>query len=477
MKKIFYTAAIAAILTACNAVDPFEVVNPNLSESSLKGQPNSSSIWLKGIERQMAIAMNGVSVIAEITSDNYQNTNTFFNQFLDRLDINFTDNSMNVAFRGIGRLRENAVYGLNEIGPADPNYTDAIRAEYLFYEGISYLLAAEYFKGVPIVSRGPIVERAELLNLAIDRFTQSYDLDQNTAALLARARAQYRAGNKASAVADANAAITAAPSFVKYVTFDPVNSLGNANGFNYTKNELQLALNERGNFDDLQPLPSLDFLDPKQAFISASEDSKIALLKIEEAHLIIAEAQLSDNNLAGAQATMKNIIGLVASRPTRTFSDATEDRTQRAPRSRPDSTHVVVDGRPGLVLYRKGDPITVPILSGTSLTNVDIDALGNSDDALRTLYLMRQEIFIAEGRRITDMGLTWVVSEIEALQNSNLGAGHPSTLPDIPPFLNSIKTEIDAFTYDAATGVVSITHDINQIIVNNKATAYVCPFH
>lgn len=478
MKKLIYILVSLVVLGGCQTINPFEVVNPNLSEEAVLGQPNSSKIWLNGIERQMAIATNWLVIPCEIASDNYVNLQTFYNQFLDDLDIQYQDNDMNVAHRGIGRVRASALYGLSNMGPEDPEYSAETEAAFNFYAGVAYLWGGMYFRELPGEPDGPLLPRETHFNAAIQYFDAALAIDgNNAAALLGRARANYYLGNKAAAVADANAAIAADGALIHNVNFDPVNAAGNRNGFNYTKNDLQLAIQERGGFDDLQPLPRLDFLDPKLYSISGTEDSPIALFKIEEAHLILAEAQLSDGDLPGAQQTMKNIIALVGTRPTATFDDSTEDRFERDPGSRPDTSAVVVDGKTGLVLNRKDGPVTVPTVSGTSLTDADVDALTTAEEALATLYLMRQEIFIAEGHRSVDMGLTWVISEIEALQNENIGEGHPSTQPDIPPFINAVKTDIDAFTYDPNALTCSITVDINAIIAANATSDYVCPFH
>ena len=91
MKKLIYILVSLVVLGGCQTIDPFEVVNPNLSEEAVLGQPNSSQIWLNGIERQTAIAMNWLTIPCEIASDNYVNLQTFYNQFLDDLDIQFQD--------------------------------------------------------------------------------------------------------------------------------------------------------------------------------------------------------------------------------------------------------------------------------------------------------------------------------------------------------------------------------------------------
>lgn len=61
--------------------------------------------------------------------------------------------------------------------------------------------------------------------------------------------------------------------------------------------------------------------------------------------------------------------------------------------------------REGLVLDRRAGDITVHQVSGTSVTVQDIASIGSVDDALYLLCLLRQEIFISEGRRMTDLGI------------------------------------------------------------------------
>lgn len=483
MKLVYKTGlfAVALALASCEAADPFETVNPNIGEDDVVGQANSSLAWMAGLDRQMAITFNQIGVLSEIASDNYDNTNTFFNQFVDDFNIQYQDNDINVAHRGIGRLREKALYGLNEVGPNDPaGYAETTKAEYYFYLGIAYLYAGEFYNALPQEDRGPLVNRAGNLNSAVGAFTSALAADpSHVGAMLGRARAHYRLGNETEAVADANAALAADDDYVRYIEFDPVNNDGQANQFDYTKNNMQLALQERGGFDDLQPLPTLDFLDPKVYSISATEDSRIPLLKAEEAYLIIAESQIASGNLPAAALTLQDLLTLVASRPTNTFDDSTEDRTQRAPGSRPDSTDVTVNGRADLVLYRKGGPVTVPAVSGTSADAAEITAAvtAGEETMMTLLYRMRQEIFIAEGRRFTDMGLSYVISEVEALQNPNIGDGHPSTLSDLPSFLENITGEADEIDYDAVARTCTVTHDINQIIAQNRADDAVCPFH
>lgn len=469
-----FAIAASLMLGSCEAVDPFEVVNPNLAESNVVGQPNSSAIWLNGIKRQLAITANNHLILAEIGSDNYVNTQTFYNQFVDNLTIDYQDDDIDDAQFHMARLREMALYGLEVVGPNDPTYTTALEAEFLFYAGFAHTLLGEYFQGIPAEPGGSVLPRSQHLTTAIQYYTESINVESSAKALLGRARANYRAGNKTEAVNDANAALAADPDLLFLADFDPVNSRGNNNSLNYTVNDLQDALYDRGTFDDLQPLPRLDFLDPKYSGISASEDQSVPILKAEEAHLIIAEAAVSDGSLPNAVVALTALRTLIDSRPTRTIDESVEDRTERNPGSRPDTSSVVVDGVAGLVLDRTS-ATTVPTVSGSSLDVADAALITSLDDMLELIYLTRQEVFIAEGRRFVDMGLTFVISQNEQLNNPSVS--NADTEADIPAFIDAVKGDLDAFTYDmTGGGTVTTTVNINQIIVANKTSAYVCPF-
>lgn len=477
ISKISILAASALVFAGCNAIDPSDVVNPNLSEAALVGQPNSAEAWYWGLERQLAVTANNNLIISEIVSDNYVNTQTFFNQFLDGLNVDYQDDDIDDSQFHIGRMREMAIFGLDEIIPNDVNATDAQRSEFLFFRGLSHLMAGMYYKQLPGSAGGGVLSSDGHLDAAIQYLTESNTANANVGALIGIARAQYLKGDASAAIAAADAAIAAdaGAGFVRYITFDPQNSRGNSNSNNYTVNALQDALYDRGSFDDLQPLPSLDFLDPKFVVISGNEDSKIPLLKIEEAHLIKAEAQQSQGSDGDAISTLTDVIGLVATRPVVSVEDGAEGRTEREPGSRPDSTDVTVDGRAGLVLYRGGGPVDVPSVSGTSYAAADLAGL-SGDALLEVIYRMRQEIFMGEGMRSVDMGVTYVISQNELLLNTD-NVSSAMTVVDLPPYLSAIKDNVDAISYDPATPTCTIDNDVTALIVSNKGTEYVCPFH
>lgn len=472
MKKIIIILCAAFAMSSCTdnfdgAVDFTQVENPNLSVGSVVGQPNSSQIWLTGLERQMSLTINNFLVLAELGSDNYVNTQTFFNQFLDDLDIRTTDPDVRDAQYQIHRLRESARFGLEEVGPADVEYTEETEAEYHFYEGMSYLYAAMYFSGLPQEELGEIISSEENYNRAVSSFDAAISANPQPEYYLAKARAHYYLGEKPQAVTAANEALALDPAFIRAAEYDAAEG---------PTNRMQDALYDRATFDDLQPLPALDFLDPKYSFVSPSVDASVHYLKAEEAHLILAEANITDEDLAEAKSNLEDLLDLVETREVRTINDAIEGRTERDPGTRPDTSAVVVNGRTGLVLDRD-DAVEVPSVSGTSLTQDEIDALSSEDEALELLYRTRQEIFIAEGLRFVDMGVKLVIAENEFLQNENISEGDPSTVPVIPSFIEAVIPQLDAITYDADNYTAKTEINLTEILVANKSSTSVLPFN
>jgi tetratricopeptide (TPR) repeat protein len=450
-----------------DVVDFKEVENPKLSEASVVGQPNSATIWLSGLERQLALVFNETLVLSELGSDNYVNTQTFFNQFMDGLEIQITDPDMRDTQRAIQRLRELAVFGIAEVGPGDPNYDAVTEAEYNYFEGLSYLFSGMYFSALPQEPVGVPVTSAQHYQNAIISFDAAISISAKPEYHLAKARANYYLGNKSDAVQAANAALALDGTFDRTVGFDESNG---------PSNTFEDALYERATFDDMQPLPTLDFLDPKYSFLSPDRDAPVHYLKAEEAYLILAEANLADNDITAARGNLNSLLDLIATREVRTIDDSIEQRSQVDEGSRPDNADVVVNGREGLVLDRQSGDIDVPSVSGTSLTTADITAMQDDDNGLSLLYRTRQEIFISEGIRLVDMGVKLVIDENEILLNENINEGDAGTVALIPPFIAAVVSNLDAITYTPGSTVATTSIDLNQVLVANKSSDFVVPF-
>ena len=468
MKKLIILSLIFFSIS-CNDLLDFTIVeNPNLSETSVVGQPNSASIWLTGIERQLALFLNEIVINAELASDNYNNDQTFFNQFLDGLNISAQDDDVaDIQFQ-LHRMREMARFGQEEVGPGDPNYEPETEAEFIFMEGLSHLFTAMYFTGLPAGPGEAPQSSAEHYQLAINKLTDAITINAKPEYHLAMARAYYYSGNRAEAVSAATQAIALSPDFLRFAQFDQTEG---------PVNTMESALYERGTFDDLQPLPTLDFLDPKYSFNTAAEDDPIHYLKIEEAYLIQIEAALADNDLDGAKTMMTTLLELVNSRGKKSVDDSIEGRTHFAEGTRPNINCVIVNGRAGLVLTRNEGNVEIANISGTSLTTAEISALENTEDALYLLYRTRQEIFIAEGIRMVDMGVKLVISEVEELQNSTITSGGLGTTPQIPDFIDGVRDQLDAITYEPGACEASTAIDLNQLLIANKTNEAVLPFH
>jgi len=459
------------VYAGCELIDGTGVNNPNLTLEEATATANSATAWLAGTERRTALAMNAFLTTSEITTDNVENKNTFFNQNVNSGTIRKVDSDIESTNLNFARLREQARYGIDVVIPEnDPGAAGTeIEAEFYFYLGYAHLLAAENMTSLPAEPEGAPQSPGAHFQLAIDAFNSATNIVADVSYDLALARAHYGAGNKTEAVAAANAFLGSAPAdFVRYIEFDGVNG---------PTSTIQNAVYERQSFNDLQPLPRLDFLDPKYGDLPGTNQSPIAMLKAEEAHLIIAEAQLSDNNLVGAADTMNDIIALVESRPTREFDESEENRigNDGFPQ-RPNTSDFVVRSDAnspflsGLILDRT-DATTVPTLSGTSVTDQDIlDNIADNTELLRLVYLMRQEIFYLEGRRMFDLGIRWPVSEVEELNNENVTEA--DLQPVIPSYIPSPFVSINEFEADFDTNEVTILIDMNRVIAEERGNRF-----
>lgn len=487
LRLLLAATVSSAALAACDLVDPTGVENPNVSEDDFLNFPDPMASWLRGMERQMALALNNQNndlessylATAEIASDNYVNTATFFNQFMDGLTIDPADNDIEVPLREFHDLRSTALFGLRRVAAADETTTDDQLAELHFFNGVAHLYIGEIWHLAPADSGGVPVPSADHFARAAAAFDQALALSSDAAKRvgyqIVLARTHRNLGNRAEARAAAEAAIAADPDYVRFAFYDFINN---------PENDMQLAIFGRPQ-NDLQPLPRLDVLDPK--FFNSAEPNSVddqyadvAFVKAEEAYLILAEAQLADGDLAGARATMDDLLALVASRPRRALRDGDDPRENRDESARPNAADWKVAAAPGAPLRgglvrSRTESVPVPVISGTTVGATDVAALVDLDAALRLLYLVRQEVFIAEGRRMMDLGIKWPVPQDEILVNENIAEGDPATEPVIPAFLPA--AEMDAFTLDADARTVTILHDLNAVLVENKASPLVLPFH
>lgn len=466
-----------AAVGGCDFLDPTTVSNPNVTDDKFLETPRPASVWARGVERQLAAAIDELVMGSEVVSDNLFNNRTLFSKVFDIPRLDAEDFDVTNIQGAIERLREMADQGLEVVVPADPTTTDEQRAQLHFHRGYAHLLNGTYFVGLPAEAGGPVVEPSVHLSRAIEDFQAvrglSSDPELQAVALLAIARAQYRAGNRDAAETAAAEVIATAPDLLRNVQFDITDG---------PTNTMQFAIYESGQ-DEFQPLPRLDFLFPKYYSESAGEQKPIAILKGEEAFLILAEAMIGRGDLPGARAVLEDLLDLVASRPTALVDDGNQRRGRRGgTRIYPNSADVLVAASPedtpraGLVLTRNEGPVEVPVVSGTSVTVAMLENATSETDLLELLYLMRQEIFVVEGHRMADLGIRFPMATREAEVNPNVDVTSPALEPRIPDFIPG-NTALDSFTYEDGDALAVIGYNMNRILVENRASDAVLPFH
>jgi tetratricopeptide (TPR) repeat protein len=468
--KLFISICFLAGASACELLLPGDIINPNVDEDTFLKSANAMQSWVNGTNKSFAEATGSFAELTEILSDNYFNNYTQSSKVFDIPRILHTDADVTALQRYIGTLREAANYGINEVAQADPETTDSHLFNLYYIKGYSYLLAGEYFTALPVEAGGEVIEWRTQLTMAIETFRDALEYAGNredTAFINTLiARAYHKSGDKTNAVSYAKAALEYSTDFVKNVYFD---------GEKGVTNSIQLYT-----FGfQFQPLPRLDFLDPKYFVLTNLEQRPICIAKAEELHLILAEASLAGNNINLAKQQLKELLALVANRPVETVDDQRDDRHNGGFKHYPDTSAYKVAASPndpfreGLVLDRRPPRlISISYISGTSVDTAMIDNAPSVNGLLEIVYLMRQEIFFAEGRRASDLGIRLPICEIEA---ANTSSAAPYIEAQIPPFI-PLGQELDAFEMDDDAKTVVIKHNMNKIIVENKASEYVAPF-
>jgi len=473
---LLLTSVLTIGLVGCDLLDSSNVENPDLTQEAALNNPDPLQQWVSGLERQMALVVNGTVDFSSIATDNYQNTETFFNQNADALAFDIVDDDIDLMFFRMNDLRESALFGKNEVIPADDSPRPSDVAELDFYLGMAHLFLGEHFLNAPAEAGGqPATPEAHFNQAvsALEAAVNSGNGDQ-TAYKLALARAYYNLGNAGQATSLANEVLTEDSDHVRLVQFD------NQNG---PINVMQNALYDRSTLDDFQPLPRLDFLDPKFGEEGPAE-TPFPLLKAEEAHFILIEAELADGALGAAKTQMQELLDLVQARGVRQIDESTEGRRQVAPQAsdpsnfRPDTSAVEVRAsaqdpyREGLVLNRNENTMVASI-SGTSVTESRIDDVSTAQEAWELYYLLRQEVFMAEGRRFVDFGLKLPLPENEFLVNENIDRA-TAEQQTIPSYMPSDPTQLDAFTYDIENSQSTVAVNMNRVLANNRTS--VSPF-
>lgn len=465
------SVATCMSLHSCDLLTPDDIINPNVSDDTFLGSANAMQAWVNGTNRSFAEAMGNYCLLMEILSDNYFNNYSRSSQVFDIPRILYTDTDVADLQRHVGTMREMADYGINTVAAADAATTRSDLFNLHYIKAFSFILGGEYFRGLPDAEGGEIKTWKEYLNTALtvlDSTLEYADTDEDKAFVhTLKARTYYRLGDSVNASAEASASLELSSDFLKQAVFD---------GTNGVNNPVQEAIWDTW----FQPLPRLDFLDPKYFQLSATEQRPVNLAKAEENWLILAEASLADQNEAQAKVYMRQLLDLVKSRPVQEgINDQLEERYNGGYKRYPDNSAYKVaasEGEPfreGLVLDRKAPAlVSIPYVSGTSVTEEMIVSTSGIDETLALLYLMRQEIFFAEGRRVADLGIRLPVCEVEAA-NTPSAADYIEAL--IPSFI-PLNYGMDSFTMDDDAMEVTVAYNMNRIIVENKASEYVAPF-
>lgn len=471
---VFLTGLTFFLLLAggCELIDPTEVRNPQIVEDNLIGQAATAAAALQSARFGFADLLDNTAYFTDVVSDNYDNVATFISPTADNpAAIRPDDLTLNGAalYSIAQRERAQITYFLASIVPNDPNAAATVGGELRFYRGMATLILGENFAYAPSVPGGPALTSVQLIDLAIADFTAA-STTATTAiqqtALFALARAQHAKGDKAAATTAANNALASA-SGTTYLFSSPYDAATQVNTFN--------TFAVARNLNDIQPLPRLDFLDPKYATTS----SPIAALKAEEAYLILAEVALSDNNLAGARTNMLAAMALARGTSGGRTSANMTDADPRTGRPNADTVLVRASASAtpvaGLVKRRSGSSVPQKAFSNTSVDSAMINALVTGEAHLRMLHLLRQEIFFGEGRRMSDLGIRLPIIQREIETSPTIAPGNPGTTSFAPAYIPA-SPGLDAFTSDATAGLITITNDMNQVLAVNRVSKFSIPF-
>ena len=470
--------AIGLGSTACDFLDPTDVENPRTTAEDLAKAEEPTSALVPGLEAQFARLLNTTVVATECASDNYQINGTGIDNTWDSPEditpqaANSTGTSTGVYWNA-QELKALANFVIDEIIPGDETATPEDIALAYYYRGMGYLIMGENFSYAPLVEDGELVPASQILDLAISDLNSAVS-GGGTIGLAARAalaRAYRWQGNSSSAAAAANQVLTSDPEFLFQQGMD-ANSIDNS-GYWFLVGR---ALSE------MQPLPRLDFLDPK--YLERDDDVPVA--KAEEMHLILAEIALAASDYTAAKGHLGDAIRLAKTRPTVQWID--DDARNNADLTiRPRDAEILVRAdsnspyRAGLVQDRFGGTTTQYLVSGTSLDAATVEAMPNGDPAAiwETFWLARQEILFLEGRRMADLGIRLPIMRREVDGNPNIDYGDPGTESVVPSYIPAFGS-YDLFTpmspYDAEgnliTTDVTMSHNMNRILTQNNASPF-----
>lgn len=471
--------ALLAALSACEAIDPTRINNPTTTDDDLAGANDPTAALVPGLRAQFARMINAYVSAAEVVSDNYSIHGTGINQDMDDPSavtsdlVNGTGTASSGVYWNVQSLKALSDFVLNDIVPTDPDPPAALVAEASYYRGMAYLTMGEVFSYAPHEEDGPAMPAAEALSNALRDLAVSRRFSI-AASSAAEARAHRLLGNAQAAETAAALVLDLDPSYLHSQEYDA-----------QTISNTPVAFLVLRALQEMQPLPRLDFLDPKYT----EREAAIAVAKAEEMHLILAEVDLAAGNLEEGRAHLVDAINTAGARGTTEFDDNDERRNADLT-FRPRSSEILVRSdadspyRAGLVLDRPAEGLMVPTVSATSLDADSVAGLSDAPDLWHALWLARQEMLFLEGRRLADLGIKLPMMLREIDQNPEINTGDPGTETMVPSWipltplyamdLYSPKELYDSRDLDAqlVETRVTIGVDMNRVLVENDASPF-----
>jgi len=466
----------------CDFLDPTNVENPRTTDEDLAQALEPTAALLPGLRAQFARLVESTVVLTENISDDYSIHGTGLDDTYDYpnrirpVEVNSTGRVTGLYWNA-QELRALADFVIDEIIPGDENATADMTAEAHYYRGMAFLHLAENMVGAPIEVDGAAQGPDVLYGLAETDLlaATSHSAEVGTAAKAALARAYRGMGQGTDAANYASQVLADDPTFAFLAQYDQ-SSIDNVAHWYLVSRTLR----------EMQPLPRLDFLDPKYLTF----DAGIPVAKAEEMHLILAEVAMAGGTWATGGGHLATAIEVAQARGTTPFND-NDPRINSDFTVRPRDQEIVIraddtaEYRAGLVFERPG-LIDVPTISGTSLDADSIRTIpgANQDELLHALYLARQEILFLEGRRMSDLGIRIPVMLREIENNAGIAEGDFATEVFVPTYIPSEKqmdlytpaepypagTAADDVDVEPATTQVTIMHDMNAILVANRTS-------
>lgn len=475
------TLVLAAVtlvgISACDFLDPTNVENPQTTDEDLANADAPTRALLPGLRAQFGRMVSSTVVTAEVVSDNYSIHGTGIPADYDDPRAispslaNSTGTASGAVYWNSQELRALASFILDVIAPGDDAAEAGDIQEAQFYRGAALLNLGENFSGAPLVEDGAAVPADQILDQAITDLSAAVGGPLDVPAMAALARAYRWKGDATNASLWAQNALDAEPDFAYMREYDAATLTNTPWAFLVSR-----ALQE------MQPLPRLDFLDPKYL----DRESGIPFAKAEEMLLIQAEAAMASSDFDTGRSRLADAIRLAASRGTTAFTDGDPRNSfDLSIRPRDDVIEIRADEnspyRSGLVLTRPDVEIQVPTVSNTSLDGDSIEAIPTTatEDLWHALHLARQEILFLEGRRMADLGIRLPIMLREIDQNPNISATDPVAIVMVPTYVPT-GFQMDLYTpfspYDEDETLVetqiTITVDMNRVLAQNMVTPF-----